>query len=211
MEPEEFIEVVVKKWMYHDIEEAIKGKANILTALGLMTYTEIMGGLITGNLRGEIIGIDENGKIKKHSRSEDNFKKCINDLFPNEYKNYMDILYEKVRSGLAHEYFIKERNENSTVKYFIDNLGIIENNPDDPKGEKDYGLPCAITIDNNRVIFHVNQYFKDFKKAVEKYLKEVHESEAIRDNFYRLFPKYSTDASKITKTSGQFISYSGKI
>lgn len=187
MEPEEFVDEVVKKWMYHDIREAIRGKANFLATLGLMAYTEIMGGLVTGKLRGELV------KGKWKSRSKENFKEFVKKYFPPSYHSHVDLLYKKVRCGLVHEYFIKEHNKtNPVITYFTQNLGIIINNPDDPDVQNDYGLSCAVeSVENGRINFHVNQYFKDFQKVVEKYLENVRKNSKLREQFYKVFPKSS--------------------
>ncbi len=158
MEPEEFIEEIVKKLMYDDIEEAIKGKANFLAALGLMAYTEFMGKLITGD-------------TGSSSYNKPNFEEFI-ELFPEEYKEHRYYLWN-MRNNLVHDYIVKK------VR--------INNNPDDPKGEHDYELSCALF--NNEGEFNVNQYFKDFKKAVEKYLEKVHSDTKICGKFYKIFPK----------------------
>jgi hypothetical protein len=38
-----------KDFVYHDVDNAILGKANYLAALGLSAYTEQLGGLYNGN------------------------------------------------------------------------------------------------------------------------------------------------------------------
>ena len=177
MEPKDFIDTFVKGWMYHDIKEAIKGKANFLAALGLLSYTEFMGGLVTGQLR-------------NRQYSQENFKQFICDYFPKEYKDYADNLYEEVRCGLVHEYFVKETNAaNATIKYLTGKMGKVINNPDDPEGTANYDCACAIKMKDGKIEFNVNQYFKDFKSAVEKYLGAVsRNTPSLKDNFSRIFP-----------------------
>jgi len=46
-----FFKEYIFGFMFDDIKVAIIGKANFLAALGLMEYTEVLGGFVTGNLR----------------------------------------------------------------------------------------------------------------------------------------------------------------
>jgi hypothetical protein len=83
-------------FMRSDIDAAIRGKANYLAALGLASYTEVLGGLRTGDLG-------------KRNCSAANFKAFI----PYLGKDYEDLekrgidIYDTVRCGLVHNYFIK--------------------------------------------------------------------------------------------------------
>lgn len=83
-------------FMRSDIDAAIRGNANYLAALGLASYTEVLGGLRTGKL-----GI--------RNRAAANFKAFI----PYLGKHYEDLqsrgidIYDIVRCGLVHNYFIK--------------------------------------------------------------------------------------------------------
>lgn len=134
-----FFKEYIFGFMFHDINTAIDGKANFLAALGLMEYTEIIGGFVTGELR------------KKKSP-----KKNFNAFLPYLGQFYIDIdkeivLYERIRCGLAHEYFIKG---SATIWMSSDNPlsgGIIY------EKDKDW------------VHFVVTKYFEDFKSAVEIY------------------------------------------
>ncbi len=88
----------------NDIPTAIKGNANYLAALGLSTYTEVMGGLYCGDLSGK------NKDLNRHYLS------FIKDFFHQDYvvvndkltKDGLKGLYGAVRGGLSHEYFIKK-------------------------------------------------------------------------------------------------------
>jgi hypothetical protein len=83
-------------FMRSDIQAAINGNANYLAALGLVSYTEVLGGLVTGNL-----GLD------RHSGRN------FNAFIPYLGKDYEALqqaninLYNVVRCGLVHSYFIK--------------------------------------------------------------------------------------------------------
>jgi len=95
-------------FIYHDIERCIEAKANYVVALALLSYTEYIGGLISGNL-----GLKYKAK--------DNFDKAL-EYFPDEYRNinstiqieYEDDkgniktdtgIYSLYRCGMVHEYF----------------------------------------------------------------------------------------------------------
>lgn len=88
----------------NDIPTAIRGNANYLAALGLSTYTEILGGLYCGDL---------SGKKKDLNR---HYKSFIKEFFHPDYmevdrdlrKDHLDGIYSMVRSDLTHEYFIKK-------------------------------------------------------------------------------------------------------
>ena len=87
----------------NDIPSAISCKANYLAALGLSTYTEILGGLYSGDLSG------------KHRYLRDNYIDFIKVFFPQDYMEVnsqlaagkLKGLYNVVRSGLTHEFFVK--------------------------------------------------------------------------------------------------------
>src|SRR6266540_6132560 len=86
----------------HDIPVAIEGKSNYLAALGLSTYTEVFGGLYRGTL--------------KMGQGKANYDAFIKDFFGDSYvdvdcrlrKDGLKGLYSAVRSGLVHEYLMKD-------------------------------------------------------------------------------------------------------
>jgi hypothetical protein len=136
----------------NDIPAAINGKANYLAALGLSNYTEIIGGLYSGDLSG------------KNNDLGQNYLKFIKDFFHSDYilvdnnlrNDGLKGLYSVVRCGLSHEYFIKK-------------ISKIEM-------DSHQALNCSITYDphaNPQIVFYVNQYFHDFKNAFEKYYKKL--------------------------------------
>lgn len=135
--------------MEHDIQSAIDGNANYLAALGLISYTEVTGGLIRGTL--------------KKGGSRDNFEAFMA-FFHKDYarvnsrmiKDKMSGLYYDVRCGLVHEYFMKGK---SMILM-----------------HKKRNMTCGISYrKSHRPIlkFVVEQYFDDFKDAFKKYESEV--------------------------------------
>ena len=82
--------------MRTELDWALRGAAANLAALGLVAYTEFLGGIVTGDLG-------------RQGSSGSNFRAFLPYL-GSEYEDLarrgVDI-YERVRCGLAHEYFIK--------------------------------------------------------------------------------------------------------
>ncbi len=165
----DFIDTYIKGFIYNDIERCLKAEASHVVALALLSYTEFIGGLISGNLG-------------KKGHAEKNFERSLK-YFPEEYRKvnssiqlqYFDKgkpisrptgIYEVFRCGLVHEYFIKRH-------------VLIYNNPDGHADEHigilrkeqiiefpaETGLPPYPSI---HLEFHTNEYFRDFKSAVGK-------------------------------------------
>jgi hypothetical protein len=143
----------IRTYMFNDIQAAIDGNANYLAALGLSTYTENLGGLYCGNL-------------KKNLGT--NYISFINDFFPPCYQQVDSQLltsgkasskhpiYEIVRCGLVHEYFMKAES--------IVTIGGASK------------ATCGIMYDiskNPSLIFVVDKYFDDFKNAFNNYYKDL--------------------------------------
>lgn len=91
-----FFDEYIFGFMRNDIDAAIRGKANFLAALGLVSYTEVLGGLVTGN-------------AGKRGCAAENFRAFL----PYLGSDYQALetkgvdLYDTVRCGLVHQYFIK--------------------------------------------------------------------------------------------------------
>lgn len=99
-----FFDWYVFGFMKHDIEAAISGQANFLAALGLAAYSEVLGALKLGT-------------IQDRSHNKEKFEAFIPYLGPEYSKFDFELksnphfpggLYEVVRSGLTHQYFVKE-------------------------------------------------------------------------------------------------------
>jgi hypothetical protein len=168
----DFFYTYINGFIYNDVERCIKAEANHVVALALLSYTEFIGGLISGNLG-------------KKGHAEENFGRAL-EYFPEEYRKidssiqlqYFDRgkpithptgIYNIFRCGLVHEYFIKGH-------------VLIHNNPDGHADEHigilrkehiiefpaEIGLPPYPSI---YLEFHANEFFRDFKSAVAKILK----------------------------------------
>ena len=141
-------------FMLSDLKVAIEQGLNFLAALSLMSYTEILGGYVTG-------------KLKTRGNSGRNFKAFLPYL--GDY--YVDLddrigIYERVRCGLTHEYFIKGNASVVTKSNF--SRGIFYNEDDD------------------KIYFIAQNYYKDLKKAIEKYHNEIinEENQELIRKFY---------------------------
>jgi hypothetical protein len=145
-------------FIYHDIERCIEAKANYVVALALLSYTEYIGGLISGNLG-----------LKDRGIPTSNFNTAL-EYFPKKYKDinltlqveYTDEngntqsekgIYSLFRCGMVHEYFVKGESivYNEPYGHTKSHIGIIKN------GEK--------------LEFHTNEYFRDFRLAIYKIYK----------------------------------------
>lgn len=142
----------------HDIERCIEAKANYVVALALLSYTEYIGGLVSGNL-----GLRDRGIPTR------NFKKALK-YFPKEYDNidssikveYKDDkgeaitetgIYSLFRCGMVHEYFIKGES-------------VIHNDPCGPTKSH-----IGIIKTAGKFEFHTNEYYRDFGLAIMKIYK----------------------------------------
>jgi hypothetical protein len=137
----------LKLFMIEDLDKAIKAGLNYLAALGLSTYTEILGGLCYGN------------RLSNHKQNYDRF---IRNYFPTPYQNTnkqlnkFGGLYGVVRSGLTHRYLIQQKSQVATTSSI--------------------SIDCGIFYDPNHtppIIFVLDQYFEDFKIAVNEYYNKL--------------------------------------
>lgn len=135
------------KLMYAGIEATMKKDSLLLCALALSTYTEVMGGLVTGNLKEE-----------RHSRK--NYEAFLPYLgkkyfdLNNQLKKQNTTLYKIVRSKLVHEF-------SPRPSYMI----LISESEQEKIGIE------VIFYENQIVnlIINVREYYRDFKNGVTKY------------------------------------------
>lgn len=179
------------EWIFEDLSSGIENKQNYLVALGLLSYIEYLGSILSGN-----VGVNVNNK--------DNFDFALS-LFPTTYNSLNSTIkvidadgkertgiYSVVRCGLAHEYGIK-------------GLGGVINNPDGyttRNVERPLNSPSGIRIvyskgaqalelDNNRLLYDfksvVDQVFEDLKNNQDPTFTNVKES-------FLKFSKYTIQA-----------------
>jgi hypothetical protein len=165
-----FFERVVFGYMCEDIKRELDlersgcNAGNFLCALGLLCYTEFMGGLIVGRLRGH--------------KSELSFNKFLDYMGYTAQLPGIDV-YDTFRCGLAHEYFVK-------YECVISMLNATGQAPIIVPGKSTGGVsvrtpdyiisdPVSIGISqrpDGRYLFVVEQYYEDFRAACERLLKE---------------------------------------
>ena len=176
---------ILHKFIENDISAAIKAEANYLAALGLSTYTEIMGGLYSGDLSGKARDLSQHYICFINDFFHPDYKKVDSDLQRNNLKG----LYGAVRSGLTHEYFIKKVSK-IEIEY-----------------PPQQSVHCGITFDPNsspQIIFYVKQYFDDFKCAFAKYYSQLKfdDTGSMLSNFEKALQ--SINSSLLTKIYQNF-------
>ena len=129
-------------------------------ALGLCTYTEILGGLYSG---------DVVNNLGAH------YFPFIKDFFPSEHikvdanlklNGFRNGLYEVVRSGLTHEYFIKTKSKVEMNSKQRINSGIIYDSNSKPQ-----------------IIFYIKKLLEDFIDAFVKYYEKLKTDTVVLTNF----------------------------
>ena len=184
----QFFNEHIFKWMYEDVRTAIRCKANFLAALGLSEYTGIIGGLKTGKLLCE-------------NCCRSNYEAFL----PYLEQPYVDInsklkskggLYKIVRCGLAHKYFIKGPH-------------VIMN---DPKRPDDSPLldtfDCEVLFIGEELGFIVDVYFRDFKKGIEKYYRELIDEKGLavfRECLKAIFERQKIEGPMVWGSSGTIL------
>jgi len=162
-----FFKEYVFGFMYNDLDTAICGKANFLTALGLLEYTEFIGGLVIGEL----------GKNKGNKPLACRFNRFLFDYMGSEYRKVNDKInvYDIFRCGLAHEYFAKGP---SPIR--------MHNRPPQT---------CGIIRKDKTWLFVVEKYYDDFKAGVAQYYNHlvVDKDKSLIDNFRKVI-KIDQDA-----------------
>ncbi|MGI0073952.1 MAG: hypothetical protein ACREA3_09085 [Nitrosotalea sp.] len=137
--------------MITGIEVTIDKKLHHLSALALSAYTEVMGGLVTGNL-----------KKKGYSRKNyEAFLPYLGDKYVdlnNQLKSRKTSLHEMVRNKLVHEFSPRP------------SYGIFISESEQEK------IGIEVNFDQNQIpilIIGVREYYRDFKNGTEKYYDDL--------------------------------------
>ena len=104
--------------MRTELDWALRGGAANLAALGLVAYTEFLGGIVTGDL----------GHQRRNASNFRAFLPYLGPYYEELASRGVDI-YKRVRCGLAHEYFIK--GESTILSEATAPCGIVSS-PDGP-------------------------------------------------------------------------------
>jgi hypothetical protein len=136
-----------------------KGGGNFLCALGLLCYTEFMGGIYKGSFS------------KSKGTDKSRFDALFNLMGPyyQEFNRQVNV-YKVFRCGMAHEYFVKRSCvicmlSDPTVSIdFITNKASLHTAPSAYTGPVQYGIGF-LDDEQYKYFFVVEQYFKDFANA----------------------------------------------
>ena len=184
----EFFETYIFGYMCADIERELnlarigESAGNFLCALGLLSYTEFMGGLYLRGFRDR-----EAGK---------RFRAFFDYLGPDyaQFQIECDV-YDVFRCGLVHEYFVKH-----ACTIFMLNGPDPLTIPGTPPGTP--VAPSLLVLDetieqpvkagigrtsDERYFFIVEKYYQDFRSACERLYKEI---EADPDRRFALDPSW---------------------
>lgn len=164
--------------MIRSIDKSLDNFNILLPALGLATYTEIMGGFVSGNLR-------------KKNNSSANFRAFLPYLGDAYVKLDSEInLYDVIRNGIVHEFFPKGNFEVWFVHPYsdlyhytsYDSPPIYPVYPGVDRNDKPY-----IAGPDTTVNFYVYEYFRDFKEGVSTYYNQLLDGEHPRlvENFLK--------------------------
>lgn len=149
-----FFAEYIRGFMFSDVRAVIAAKANFGAALMLLSYTEVLGGLSTGDL-----GLD--------GKSRANFEAGLRSMVWNGDAAYYSgfsvwleesgtkkeaSAYKIFRCGVVHEYFAK-------------GLVLIHNNPDGLCIPADQGFGWVDEAGVPRLRLHTNAYLRDFEQA----------------------------------------------
>lgn len=141
--------------IYSGIEATMKKETLPLCALALSVYTEVLGGLVTGNLK------------EKHSPRE-NYVEFLSYMG----QPYVDLhneidLYTRIRSKFVHE-FSPRPSYIILLSDTVQNRLGIEYVPDKTETRIEDDKPVMM-LSRGCLNFWVREYYQDFKKGVEKY------------------------------------------
>jgi hypothetical protein len=179
---EGFFDQYVFKWMFSDIENCIKAKANFAVAALLMTYTENIGSLIEGNLGLSGTSESDFNKFLEYFDFNDDpfyykiFKITYHD--PNPPKITTANIYRAFRCGLIHEYAPKipcvvENHSDRVDHYEKNDPGIGWVYPPQDYDISNSSGYVPLKAGKPYLRFHTNAFYRDFKKAVEKIYKKI--------------------------------------
>ena len=145
----------IEAFMVNDIQAAIDGRANFLAALGLLDYTEILGGIVSGNLISPPKGWSKENNFKAFLPYLDKpYQSSRKEPYQDLEKQLKTGIYGKVRSGLVHQYLLNQPGEIRMTERPVDE--------------------CGIRVDpNSSITFVVQRYFCDFRSGLTEYKEDL--------------------------------------
>jgi len=115
----------------------------------------------------EIMGGFATGKLCDVGKSAENYRRFLEYLgcYYEQLDSQLD-LYATVRCGLAHEYFVKGP---STIVW-----------------RKSRALEKGVYLNGNRIVFNCEAYYKDWKDAVSKYMRDMETDQNLQKNLVKV-------------------------
>jgi len=159
-------EIAFAKSEIHGDTRSYSGGGNYLCALGLLCYTEFMGGIVTGSFSKGSCKNRFDAFFNKMGTLYKSFNRRVN-------------VYKVFRCGMAHEYFIKKSGGISMLKEEGVKLGVDGKPTLHSPGVSLYrgAFPCGIGIlDDGQYFFGVEQYYEDFAVTCRKVHKDISDS-----------------------------------
>lgn len=148
-------------FIFHDLRISLDANLNYLTSLGLMCYTEFLGGLMP-KLKDEdkIKGMDHRkfNRFLHRLDSPSHRYKHLDDVF---MKSLNTSIYKMFRCGLVHEYFIKPIHiiDSENKKKYLLNTAIA-------KSAKPKDVIAFGQMPDGRIAMANEQYLRDFRKLL---------------------------------------------
>jgi hypothetical protein len=165
----ELFDQYVSGFIFTDIERSIGARTNFLTALGLMSYTEFIGGLISGNAGQR--GHAQSNFYAAYNRLGSayvEFDRTVRRRFRGRTTKPRNV-YDVIRCGLVHEYFIKKN-------FVIARRDQRRNAP-------------GLSWSGNKLAMANRNFFSDFKQMCLDYRQQLATDKAVRKHFERAFKR----------------------
>ena len=154
------------RYMYAGIEATMTNEAVHLCVLGLSVYTEVLGGLVTGNLKVP-------GNERKNYESFLPYLGSPYVELDKEMKLHQMNLYSVVRSKLVHEFAPKPSFAYWLNPEVTQKPGIVYNFGDSIRLDGHYDKGAVNFPPPDHLNFNVKEYYRDFKDGIEKYHSEL--------------------------------------
>jgi hypothetical protein len=184
-EVESTFNTIFHDFIKHDIQAAIEGRANYLAALGIFSYVEFLGGLLSGH----------SGIINK---AKGNFNEAIRH-FPPEYQKLNDELKVVDAEGLTHEGIYGIIRCGLVHEYMVKGGGTVYNNPTGPIANHT-GITYEFIGDKKVIAIYNNEFFRDFRTVIDTVSEFVKNKEQpyydnIKKSFSRLASRTPVEIS----------------
>jgi hypothetical protein len=154
------------RYMYAGIESTMTNEAVHLCVLGLSVYTEVLGGLVTGNLR-----------VRRNERKNyESFLPYLGDPYvelDREMKLHRMNLYTVVRSKLVHEFSPRPSWAYWINETIAEKPGIEYQFGDSIRLDGHYDKQAINYPTLEHLSFNIKEYYRDFKAGIAKYYLEL--------------------------------------